>query len=110
LGRKLVSEIQTRIVREVAQRLQVCEAVKSIGKRTSPQDDGRVIANLQTYPDQYVTVPQLARYWRVGRKHIHKQIDAGTLRAIRFGPRLLRVLTADAIHFEHMVKTTMTRS
>ena len=56
--------------------------------------------------DQYVTVSQLARYWRISRAQIHKKIESGTLRAIRLGPRLLRISTADAIHFERMVKTT----
>jgi hypothetical protein len=36
----------------------------------------------------------------VGRKQIYKQIDAGTLPAIRLGPRLMRIRTADAIAFE----------
>jgi len=68
--------------------------------------DGRTIEDLRTHPDQYVTVFQLARYWKVSRKQIYKQIDAGTLRAIRLGPRLLRISTADAIDFEDMASTT----
>jgi excisionase family DNA binding protein len=47
-----------------------------------------------------VTVGELAAYWLVGRKQIYKQIDAGTLPAIRLGPRLLRIRTIDAIEFE----------
>jgi excisionase family DNA binding protein len=47
-----------------------------------------------------VTVSELAAYWLVGRKQIYKHIDAGLLPAIRLGPRLLRIRTADAIAFE----------
>jgi excisionase family DNA binding protein len=56
--------------------------------------------DLQSHPEPYVTVAELAEYWRVGRKQIYKQIDAGTLPAIRHGPRLLRIKTADALDFE----------
>ena len=63
------------------------------GKRVRLQD-------LKSHPEPYVTVAELAEYWVVGRKQIYKQIDAGTLRAIKLGPRLLRIRTADAIEFE----------
>lgn len=56
--------------------------------------------DLQTHPEPYVTVAELAEYWLVGRKQIYKQIEAGTLPAIRLGPRLLRIRTADARAFE----------
>ncbi|MGH9255088.1 MAG: helix-turn-helix transcriptional regulator [Vicinamibacterales bacterium] len=58
------------------------------------------VKELKTHPEPYVTIAELAAYWLVGRKQIYKQIDAGTLRAIRLGPRLLRIRTADAIEFE----------
>jgi len=60
--------------------------------------------NLATHTEKYVSVGQLAEYWQVSRKQIYKQIDAGTLRAIRLGPRLLRIRTADAIEFEQRAK------
>jgi excisionase family DNA binding protein len=47
-----------------------------------------------------VTVGELAEYWLVSRKQIYKQIDAGTLRAIKLGPRLLRISTREAVSFE----------
>ncbi len=56
--------------------------------------------DLASHSERYVTVSQLAEYWLVGRKQIYKQIDAGTLKAIRLGPRLLRIRTADALDFE----------
>ena len=59
------------------------------------------LKDLQSHSEPYVTVAELAEYWLVGRKQIYKQIDAGTLPAIRLGPRLLRIRTADAIEFEH---------
>jgi excisionase family DNA binding protein len=51
-----------------------------------------------------VTVTELAEYWLVSRKQIYKQIEAGTLRAIRLGPRLLRISTAQALDFEKRAK------
>jgi excisionase family DNA binding protein len=63
-----------------------------------------LVENLETYKKAYVTVGELAEYWAVSRKQIHKQIEAGTLPAIRIGPRLLRVRTIDAIEFESRAK------
>jgi excisionase family DNA binding protein len=64
----------------------------------------RKIVDLQDHPDPYVTTSDLADYWLVSRKQIYKQIEAGTLRAIRLGPRLLRISTAEAIRFEENAK------
>ena len=58
------------------------------------------VIDLQSHSEPYVTVAELAEYWLVGRKQIYKQIDAGTLPAIRLGPRLLRIRTYDARAFE----------
>jgi excisionase family DNA binding protein len=58
------------------------------------------VKDLQSHLEPYVTVAELAEYWLVGRKQIYKQIDAGTLPAIRLGPRLLRIRTCDARAFE----------
>ena len=58
------------------------------------------VRDLQSHSDPYLTVAELADYWLVGRKQIYKQIDAGTLPAIRLGPRLLRIRTSDARAFE----------
>jgi excisionase family DNA binding protein len=58
------------------------------------------VIDLQSHPEPYVTVAELAEYWLVGRKQIYKQIEAGTLPAIRLGPRLLRIRTLDARTFE----------
>jgi excisionase family DNA binding protein len=64
------------------------------------------IRQLATHPSPYVTVGELAEYWAVNRKQIYKHIEAGTLRAIRLGPRLLRIRTSDAQDFELRAKMT----
>ena len=62
------------------------------------------VQDLRSHSEPYVTVAELAEYWLVGRKQIYKQIDAGTLPAIRLGPRLLRIRTSDAQVFERSAK------
>ena len=59
-----------------------------------------LIRDLSTHPVPYVSVGELASYWRISRKQIYKQIDAGTLEAIRLGPRLFRIRTTVACTFE----------
>lgn len=41
--------------------------------------------------DDFLTVNELAKQLKVGRKQIYKLIDAGALSAIRLGPRLYRI-------------------
>ena len=62
------------------------------------------IRTLQEHPDSYVTTSELADYWMVSRSQIYKHIEAGTLKAIRLGPRLLRISRADALDFELRAK------
>ena len=59
------------------------------------------LQNLKTHQKAYVTIGELAEYWLISRKQIYKQFEAGTLRAIRLGPRLLRIRTIDALEFEN---------
>jgi excisionase family DNA binding protein len=63
-----------------------------------------MIDDLATHPRAYVSVGELAGYWGIGRKQIYKQLDAGTLEAIRLGPRLYRISTAKALEFERKAK------
>lgn len=63
-----------------------------------------MIRKLQSHPLPYVTTSELADYWKVSRKQIYKQIGGGMLKAVRFGPRLFRISTADAIEFERFAK------
>jgi excisionase family DNA binding protein len=67
----------------------------------------RKIRSLRDHPEPYVTTTELAKYWLVSRKQIYKQIEAGTLKAIRLGPRLLRISTAEALDFEKRAKMTV---
>jgi excisionase family DNA binding protein len=60
------------------------------------------IKELRTHPDPYVTASELASYWGVSLKHIHKQVERGILEGVRLGPRHVRIRTMDAIYFEHM--------
>jgi excisionase family DNA binding protein len=72
-------------------------------KRTKGAE-GYGIRDLSNHPSPYVTTSELADYWLVSRKQIYKQIEAGTLKAIRLGPRLLRISTAEAREFERTAK------
>ena len=62
------------------------------------------IPYLGSHSRRYVTTSELAEYWAVSRKQICKQIEAGTLPAIRLGPRLFRIRTQDALEFEESAK------
>jgi hypothetical protein len=61
---------------------------------------GKII-DLDTHPEPYVTMSDLAEYWRVSRKQVYRQIENGMLRATVLGP-MLRICTIDAIRFEEM--------
>jgi hypothetical protein len=63
----------------------------------------RRIIDLRTHPAPHVTASELALYWKVGVKQIYKHIEMRTLKGVRFGPRLFRIRTIDAIRFEHIV-------
>jgi hypothetical protein len=62
---------------------------------------GGGIIDLDTHPEPYVTMSDLADYWRVSRKQVYRQIETGMLKATVLGP-MLRICTADAIRFEEM--------
>jgi excisionase family DNA binding protein len=57
------------------------------------------IHDLSRHDRPFVSVRELAQYWGVSRHELYKQIDAGTLPAVRLGPRLYRIRTTDALHF-----------
>jgi excisionase family DNA binding protein len=79
-------------------------------KRNRPDTSPRPIESLESLKRPYVTVPELASYWGVSSKHLYKQINAGTLPAIRLGPRLVRIRTSEALKFEHVAKMTAAES
>lgn len=78
-------------------------------RKRSSGVNGRRIKDLHSHASPYVTTSELAEYWLVSRKQIYKQIEAGTLKAIRLGPRLLRISTAEAIEFERIAKMDVGR-
>ena len=65
-----------------------------------------MIKKLQDHPAPFVKVSELAAYWGVSYKVLHKQIEAGTLRALKVSPRVLRVSTREALRFEAEAKMT----
>jgi excisionase family DNA binding protein len=67
--------------------------------RASDKRSGQ-LRDLASHAAPYVTVNELSQYWLISRKQIYKQIEKGTLPAIRFGPRSLRIRTKDACQFE----------
>ena len=57
------------------------------------------ILDLSSHPRPFVSIRELAQYWGLSRHALYKQIDAGTLPAVRLGARLYRIRTADALRF-----------
>ena len=58
------------------------------------------IHDLATHPSPYVSIGELADYWMVSRRYLYKQVRAGTLDAIRIGPRSCRIAKTAALEFE----------
>jgi excisionase family DNA binding protein len=58
------------------------------------------LTDLQAYSGPFVTVSQLADYWKVSRKHVLKLIESGHLEAVRLGPKTHRVSVNSAVAFE----------
>jgi excisionase family DNA binding protein len=58
------------------------------------------IQDLSSHPRVYVSVAELAAYWRVSRRYLYKQVETGALDAIRFGPRSFRISVPAALEFE----------
>lgn len=57
----------------------------AMGLKSVPLDieSDMLLRDFQSHPEPYLTVAELAECWLVGRKLIYKQIEAGTLPAIR---------------------------
>jgi excisionase family DNA binding protein len=58
------------------------------------------INNLATHAAPYVTVRELAEYWRVSQKQIRQRVAAGHLSGLRLGPRICRISVTSALAFE----------
>jgi excisionase family DNA binding protein len=68
------------------------------------------IRDLAAHTACYVTIAELAEYWRVSRQQIYKSIESGALEAIRLGFRLYRVRTSAALEYERRVIVGQTLS
>jgi hypothetical protein len=71
-------------------------------KARSRSDRG--IQTLANHPSAYVTPAELAKYWQLAPAELLEHIQDGTLKAIRFGVRLFRIRTKDAIEFERRIR------
>jgi len=58
------------------------------------------IQNLASHAAPYVTVRELADYWRVSQRQIRQRIATGHLNGLRLGPRICRISVASALAFE----------
>jgi len=58
------------------------------------------IDDLAEHPLSYVSVSELADYWRVSRRYLYKQVQAGSLEAIYLGPKSYRIPKEAALEFE----------
>lgn len=58
------------------------------------------ITNLSNHTSPYVTIRELAEYWRVSQKQIRRRLAEGRLIGLRLGPRICRISVASARAFE----------
>ena len=58
------------------------------------------IHDLANHAAPYVTVRELAEYWRVSQKQVRQRVAAGHLSGLRLGPRICRISVASALAFE----------
>ncbi|MQA31213.1 MAG: hypothetical protein GEU82_15500 [Luteitalea sp.] len=58
------------------------------------------IVDLTFHPFTYVTIAELAEYWRLRKQRVLEHINAGDVEAIKLGPGIYRVRTSTALAFE----------
>jgi hypothetical protein len=58
------------------------------------------IFDLAFHPFAYITVAELAEYWRLRKRRVLAHIDAGEIEAIQLAPGIYRVRTSTALAFE----------
>ena len=68
--------------------------MRSLSNSTMP------IHVLTSHPTAFVTVRELADYWLVSPRQIHKYIESGGLPAVRMGRGSYRIRTKAAVEFE----------
>jgi excisionase family DNA binding protein len=67
------------------------------------------IHNLANHAAPYVTVRELAEYWRVSQRQIRQRVATGHLSGLRLGPRICRISVASALAFERASAEASTR-
>lgn len=67
------------------------------------------IQNLTTHAAPYVTVRELADYWRVSQKQIRQRVADGHLSGLRLGPRICRISVVSALAFERASEQALSR-
>jgi hypothetical protein len=68
------------------------------------------INDLATHASPYVTVRELAEYWRVSQKQIRQRVATGHLSGLRIGPRICRISVASALAFERASALALERA
>jgi excisionase family DNA binding protein len=58
------------------------------------------IQDLNNHANIFVSIAELAAYWRVSRRYLYRQVELGALDAIKLGPRSYRISVASALQFE----------
>jgi hypothetical protein len=58
------------------------------------------ILDLATHPWAYVTVGELADYWRVSAQQVMTYLASGAFEGINLGPGVYRIRTSAALDFE----------
>jgi hypothetical protein len=74
-----------------------------VGHITDCNDEANrtmAIQNLANHTAPYVTVRELAEYWRISQRQIRQRIATGQLSGLRLGPRICRISVASALAFE----------
>ena len=71
----------------------------------NPSEPTVRVRDLASHEEPFVRPEQLAEYFGVSRRHIRKLIQSGNLKAVRFGPRSLRVPKQEALDFERRVSS-----
>lgn len=57
-----------------------------------------MIVDLAKHEEKYVTIAELAAYWRVSERTLRYHVQKGSLAGTKFG-RSIRVMTTDAVKF-----------
>jgi hypothetical protein len=67
------------------------------------------IVDLAVHPYAYVTIAELAGYWRLPQSSVMAYVRAGHFEAIKFGAGIYRVRTRTALEFERRSIVPATR-